>query len=263
MGQVDGKIALVTGGASGIGRACCETLAREGATVIVADVDDALGEALAGAIAAAGQRAEYRHLDVTSEEDWRSAIAWVMERHGRLDVLVNNAGIALCVPITEMSLADFRRQQAINVDGVFLGTKHAIPAMRASGGGSIVNMSSVAGITGNSVGLAAYSATKGAVRLFTKSSALECAKAGTNIRVNSVHPGIVVTPLWGKMFPGDPAFQPGANDIDPAARMNRQIPIGRSATPQDIANGVLYLASDASSYMTGSELVIDGGITAA
>lgn len=263
MGQVEGKVALVTGGASGIGRACCEVLVREGATVVVADIDDAAGEDLAAALGRSGGRAFYQRLDVTDEAAWRDAIDRTVETCGRLDVLVNNAGIALCVPITEMSLEDWRRQQAINVDGVFLGTKHAIPAMRRSGGGSIVNMSSVAGITGNSVGLSAYSATKGAVRLFTKSAALECARNGDRIRVNSVHPGIVVTPLWSKMFPDDPAFRPDANDIDPAKRMNRQIPIGRSATPEDIANGVLFLASDASAYMTGAELVIDGGVTAA
>ena len=263
MAQVSGKVALVTGGASGIGRACCEILAREEATVIVGDVDDALGGQLAARLEGAGGRAAYRHLDVTSEAAWRTGIAWLFETYARLDVLVNNAGIAIRAAITDMTIEDWRRQQAINVDGVFLGTKHSIPLMRASGGGSIINISSVAGITGNSVGLSAYSATKGAVRLFTKSTALECAKNGFNIRANSVHPGIVITPLWGKMFPDDPAFQPGANDIDPASRMNRQIPINRSATPEDIANGVLFLASDASSYMTGSELVIDGGITAA
>ena len=262
MGQVSGKVALVTGGASGIGRACCETLAREGASVVVSDVDDDEGEQLVRRIEQAGGRAGFRHLDVTDEESWRQALAWTADAFGRLDVLVNNAGIALCIPITEMSLADWRRQQAINVEGVFLGTKHAIPLMQRSGGGSIINISSIAGLTGSASGLSAYTATKGAVRLFTKSTALECARNGTGIRANSVHPGIVLTPLWGKMFPDDPAFRAGSNEMDPATRMNRNVPIGRSATPQDVANGVLFLASDASSYMTGSELVIDGGITA-
>ncbi|MFN4087770.1 MAG: SDR family NAD(P)-dependent oxidoreductase [Alphaproteobacteria bacterium] len=263
MGQVDGKVALVSGGASGIGQATCEILAREGAAVVVADVDDAGAAKVADGIAKAGGRAKAVHLDVTDEQQWVDAVGATLDAFGRLDVLVNNAGICVNCPITEMSLAEWRRQQAINVDGVFLGTKHAIPAMRRGGRGVIINISSVAGLVGSSAGLAAYTATKGAVRLFTKSTALECAANGDDIRCNSVHPGIIITPLWGKMFPDDPSFQMGSNDLDPAKRMKRNIPVGRSGSPQDIANGILFLSSDASSYMNGAELVIDGGVTAA
>jgi len=263
MGQVDGKVALVSGGASGIGRAACETLAREGAAVIVADVDDGMSAEVVAGIAKAGGRAKAVHLDVTEEAQWEAAVKATLDAFGRLDVLVNNAGICVNCPITDMTLAEWRRQQAVNVDGVFLGTKHAIPAMRQGGGGAIVNISSVAGLVGSSAGLAAYTATKGAVRLFTKSTALECAANGDAIRCNSVHPGIIITPLWGKMFPDDPSFQMGSNDLDPAKRMKRNIPVGRSGSAQDIANGILFLSSDASSYMNGSELVIDGGVTAA
>jgi NAD(P)-dependent dehydrogenase (short-subunit alcohol dehydrogenase family) len=171
MGRVEGKVALVTGGASGIGKACAERLAAEGATVVITDVQDEPGRATAEAIRAAGGKADYLSHDVTSEEAWVEVIAEVGKRHGRLDVLVNNAGIGLGGSILEFSLADFRRQTAVNLDGVFLGMKHAIPLMRQGGGGSIVNMSSVAGLKG-SPNLAAYCATKGGVRLMTKSLAL-------------------------------------------------------------------------------------------
>ncbi|MBX6746877.1 MAG: SDR family NAD(P)-dependent oxidoreductase, partial [Acetobacteraceae bacterium] len=188
MGQVQGKVAIVTGSASGIGAACAAVLAREGARVLLTDLDDARGEALADRIRAEGGEAQYLHQDVTDEARWPEVIAEAERRYGRLDIMVANAGIGIIVPIAEMSLADWRRQMAVNVDGVFLAVKHAIPAMRRAGGGSIILMSSVAGIRG-SAGLAGYSATKGAVRLFAKSVALECAR--DRIRVNSVHPGII------------------------------------------------------------------------
>ena len=247
MGRVSGKVALVTGGASGIGRACASVLAREGATVVVSDVQDALGRECVATIEAAGGRAVYLAHDVTSEDAWVGVIAEIKERFGRLDILVNNAGIGLSGPVTEMSLVDFRRQQAINVEGVFLGCKHGLPLMRASGGGSIVNISSVAGLTA-APNLAAYSATKGAVRLFTKSVAMECAALKDGVRVNSVHPGIIETPIWDSISMGLPG---GANRIDLDA-------VTAVATPL----GVLYLASDDSRYVTGTELVIDGGMTA-
>src|ERR1044072_2782267 len=189
IGQVQGKVALVTGGASGIGEAVCELLAHEGASVAVTDVDDLKGPEVVARIKKAGGEASFWHHDVTSEERWIEVVADVMKRDGRLDVLVSNAGIGIAVPtITEMSLADWRRQTAINLDGVFLSVKHCIPLMRRSGGGgSIVMMSSVAGLRGSPT-LAGYCATKGGVRLFAKSIAMECAGANDGIRVNSVHP---------------------------------------------------------------------------
>ena len=261
MGRVEGKVALITGGASGIGAACATTLAREGASVVITDVQDDKGRVLAESIARAGGKARYYHQDVTNEEAWVVIIADVEAAFGRLDILVNNAGIGVSSPsITTMSLEDFRRQQAVNVDGVFLGVKHGLAFMRRAGnGGSIINMSSVAGLKGSPT-LAAYSATKGAVRLFSKAVALECAAARDDVRVNSVHPGIIETPIWiGIMNPGDA----GANappDLDALSSM--AVPIGVKGLPDDIANGVLWLASEESRYVTGTELVIDGGFSA-
>jgi NAD(P)-dependent dehydrogenase (short-subunit alcohol dehydrogenase family) len=259
MGQVRGKVAYVTGGASGIGAACALTLAREGAKVVVSDLDDARGNAVASEIAAAGGTAAFLHQDVTDEADWPDAVAMAERRFGRLDILVANAGIAIFGPAIDMSLADFRRQNAVNVEGVFLSMKYAIPAMRRSGGGSIIVMSSIAGLRG-SAGLAAYSASKGAVRFLAKSLALECAAAGDGIRVNSVHPGIILTPLWSK------AATPAGGGLnaapDPVEIGRASVPLGVASDPQEIANGVLFLASDASRHMTGAELVIDGGMTA-
>jgi NAD(P)-dependent dehydrogenase (short-subunit alcohol dehydrogenase family) len=260
MGRVEGKVALVTGGASGIGAACAATLAREGAQVVITDVQDAKGEALAAAIGKAGGAAAYLHHDVTREDDWIQIVAEIERRHGRLDVLVNNAGIGIGSPsITTMSLADFKRQQAVNVEGVFLGIKHSLPLMRKAGhGGSIINMSSVAGLKGSSL-LAAYCATKGAVRLFTKAVALECGEAKDGVRVNSVHPGLIETPIWDTIAG---AREAGANaPIDLDAMSAMAVPLGVKGEPEDIANGVLWLASDESRYVTGAELVIDGGIS--
>ena len=257
--RVDGKVALVTGAASGIGRACAERLAAEGAAVVLTDVQD--GAAAVGAIQAAGGKAEFHSHDVTREDAWVEVIAAIKARHGRLDVLVNNAGIAVSSSVLEMSLADFQKQMAVNVDGVFLGCKHAIPLMREGGGGSIINMSSIAGLKGSAI-LAGYCATKGAVRLFTKSVAMECANAHDGIRVNSVHPGIIETPIWDSIMTG----QLGAN-IGPArsgaldTMAETAVPLGVKGLPADIANGVLWLASDESRYVTGAELVIDGGLT--
>jgi NAD(P)-dependent dehydrogenase (short-subunit alcohol dehydrogenase family) len=262
MGRVSGRIALVTGGASGIGRGCGEVLGREGATVVVSDVQDALGRECVAAIEGAGGKAVYLRQDVTSEDAWIGVIAEIKDRFGRLDILVNNAGIGLAGPVTEMSLADFRRQQAINVEGVFLGCKHGLPLMRAGGGGSIINISSVAGLTA-APNLAAYSATKGAVRLFTKSVAMECAALKDGVRVNSVHPGIIETPIWDSISSGLAGGLPaGANRIDLDAMTSVSTPLGVKGFPEDIALGVLYLASDDSRYVTGAELVIDGGMTA-
>lgn len=258
-GRVAGKVALVTGGASGLGQSCAMRLAGEGATVMVTDIQDALGEETASAIRELGGSAQYLHHDVTSEAEWQQVVTATVDAFGGLDVLVNNAGIAIGGSIVEMELEAWQRQQAINLDGVFLGVKHCIPAMRDSGGGSIINMSSVAGLKG-SANLSAYNATKGGVRLFTKGVALECAQSGWSIRVNSVHPGIIDTPIWSKI---NPEMQDdGSHKIDPEPLAELAVPSGILGMPNDIANGVLFLASDDSSYMTGTELVIDGGLSA-
>ena len=259
MKQLEGKVALVTGGGSGIGAACAMTFAREGARVAVTDVDLGSAQTVAAAIAAAGGQAIALQHDVVDEDRWIAVMAEIQAKFGNLTTMVANAGIGVRGSIFEMSLADWRRQQAINLDGVFLSVKHSVPAMRRAGGGSIIMMSSVAGLRG-SPGLAAYSATKGGVRLFAKSVAMECAMANDNIRCNSVHPGIIETPIWDKMdaLP-DRARSNAPIDINALAAVG--VPLGRVGLAQDVANGVLFLASDASSYMTGSELIIDGGMT--
>ncbi|HSV01918.1 MAG TPA: glucose 1-dehydrogenase [Phenylobacterium sp.] len=258
-GRVEGKVALVTGGASGIGRGCAERLAQEGAAVVISDLQDLKGEETAAAIVKAGGKARYLHHDVTDEAAWQGVIGDIRSQEGRLDILVNNAGIGLGGSIFEMSLADFKRQQAVNVDGVFLGVKHAIPLMRQGGGGSVVNMSSVAGLKGAPT-LAAYCATKGAVRLFTKAVAMECALAKDGVRVNSVHPGIIETPIWLTVAPqGGAAGSNAPPDLDAMSQV--AVPLGVKGYPLDIANGVLWLASEESRYVTGAELVIDGGLS--
>ena len=250
MALLDGKVGIITGAASGIGAATARTLAREGAKLVLTDLDDAAGQAVAEETGAV-----YLHHDVTDEAAWPAVIA-AAERFGRLDILVANAGIGIMGPAIDMSLADWRRQMAINVDGVFLTVKFGIPAMRRFGnGGSIIMLSSVAGLRG-SAGLAGYSATKGAVRLFAKSMALECAQAGDGIRVNSVHPGIIATPIWNKI-PGR-ANAP----LNPDQIAANSVPLGKPGQAAEIADGILYLASDLASHVTGSELVIDGGLTA-
>ncbi len=266
MGQVQDKVAFVSGGGSGIGRACCKALSRQGATVVVTDIDEAGGAAVVAAITGDGGRAMFVALDTTDEDGWAATVSRTTETYGRLDVLVNNAGILVVGAVTEFSLADWRRQTAVNLDGVFLGTKHAIPAMRAGGGGSIVNISSLAGLQG-SPGASGYCATKGGVRLFTKAVALECAATGDNIRVNSVHPGIIETAIWTKLNQTAGAFAWAAGDgrsnaIDPAERARQRVPSGELGTAEQVADGVVFLASDAARYITGSELVIDGGISA-
>lgn len=258
MKRVEGKVAIVTGGASGIGKGCAELLAAEGATVVVTDIDESLGKATVDAIVAQAGKAEFIPHDVTDEAAWQNVVSQVVERHGGLHILVNNAGIGIGGSILDMTLDDWQRQQAINLDGVFLGVKHTIPAMRDSGSGSIINMSSVAGLKG-AANLSAYNATKGGVRLFTKGVALECAQSRWPIRVNSVHPGVIDTPIWTKV---NPEMLDGDNAIDVEAMAELGVPTGKVGYPRDIANGVLFLASDDSSYITGTELVIDGGLSA-
>ena len=250
MGLLDGRVGIITGAASGIGAATARVMAREGARLVLTDLDDTAGSAVAEAIGVV-----YLHHDVSEEDGWPAVIA-AAERFGRLDIMVANAGIGIRSNLVDMSLQDWRRQMAINVDGVFLSVKYCIPAMRRVGhGGSIVMLSSVAGLRG-SAGLAGYSASKGAVRLFAKSMALECAVANDGIRVNSVHPGIIATPIWNKL----PVGQNGP--IDPHALAEAIVPLGKAGEASEVADGILFLASDMSSHMTGAELVIDGGITA-
>jgi NAD(P)-dependent dehydrogenase (short-subunit alcohol dehydrogenase family) len=261
MGRVEGKVALVSGAASGIGAACAERLASEGAAVAITDVQDDKGRTLADSIVKAGGKARYWRHDVADEEAWVQVLAEVKAAFGRFDILVNNAGIAVSAPsITQMPLSDWRRQQAVNVEGVFLGVKHGLALMREMGrGGSIVNISSIAGLRG-AASLAGYSASKGAVRLFSKSVALECAAAKDGVRVNSVHPGIIETPIWLEITNPGGAGGNAPPDLD--ALSAGFVPMGVKGVPIDIAEGVLWLASDESRYVTGAELVIDGGLTA-
>jgi NAD(P)-dependent dehydrogenase (short-subunit alcohol dehydrogenase family) len=270
MGRLNGRVAFVTGAASGIGRAAAIALAREGAHVMLTDIDAEGGRDTRTMIEIAGGSAQFRGQDVTEEPRWAELIERTLTLFGRLDILVNNAGIGIGVPITEMSLEQWNRQLAINMTGVFLGMKHGIPAMRQPKpegdyrGGSIINISSVAGLVG-SAGLTAYSATKGGVRLFSKAVAMECAAAGDGIRVNSVHPGIIDTAIWGKIDAGGiiSANIPAGSNINPVdAVAAAGTPLGFAGLPSDIADGIVFLASDESRYMTGSELVIDGGWTA-
>lgn len=265
--RLKGKSAIVTGAASGIGRATGVALAREGAAVMLTDIDDAGGHETLEMILKAGGRAAYLHQDVVDEEVWRTVVAETVRLHGHLDTLVNNAGIGSGQLVVEMSLEAWNRQLGINLTGVFLGVKHSVPAMRLHGkGGSIINISSVAGLEG-APGLAGYCATKGGVRLFSKAVAKEY--AADRIRCNSVHPGIIDTPIWGKIDEGGLTqtmdaigAPPGSNAVPVDAIALVNTPLQRAGQPEEIAAGILFLASDESSFITGSELVIDGGWTA-
>jgi 3(or 17)beta-hydroxysteroid dehydrogenase len=250
--RVEGKVALVTGGAQGLGRAIAELLGNEGARVVITDLQDALGAEVAAGIAGAS----FLHQDVALEEEWERVISEVVAEHGGLHVLVNNAGIALQKNVVDTTLEEWRQLQSINLDGVFLGVKYGIPAIAASGGGSIVNLSSMEGIIAHPE-MAAYNASKGGVRLLTKSAALYCGRERNGVRVNSVHPAFVWGPLLEEYLDAQP-------DRDEAlAALQDAHPIGYLGDPEDIAYGVLYLASDESKWTTGTELVLDGGWTAA
>jgi cyclopentanol dehydrogenase len=251
MGKLDGKVALISGGARGQGAAEAETFAREGAKVVFGDVRDDEGKKVEATIKTNGLEAVYVHLDVTSEADWKRAVETAVSRFGKLDILINNAAIVIPrVPIDERTVEEWDKVMAVNARGVFLGTKHAIPAMRRSGGGSIVNISSVAGIGQSLHQEPAYAASKGAVRIFTKVTASQHARDG--IRCNSVHPGPVDTEMFHAAFTDREAMQ----------RRLERVPLRRMGTVAEIVSAVLYLASDESSYMTGSEVVIDGGALA-
>lgn len=247
------KIALVTGAASGIGAACARAFVREGARVLVTDVGEAAGRALVSEL---GDAAEFRRLDVTRREDWDATLARLREHHGRLHVLVHNAGGGVVADIERCTLEQWRGVQALNVESVLMGTQAALPLLRASGEpGSIVVVSSVAGLIGEP-DLLAYGAAKAAVRQLSKSIALHCARRGYPIRCNSVHPSFTDTPMVRGL---------AALSKDPAQalqRLAKTAPLGRLATPEEVAGMVLYLASDESAFVTGAELVIDGGLTA-
>lgn len=249
MGRVQGKIAIVTGAASGMGKADAELLAAEGASVVVTDFNEEGGRAVAEAI---GGDAVFMRLDVSDEDNWKAVVDATVERFGGLDILVNNAGMISLGSVVDTTLEDWRRINSVNSDGVFLGCKHAIPAMAASGGGSIINMSSVAAIHGQSF-VAAYSASKGAVRALTKSIAMFCKEQKNNVRCNSVHPDGVKTPMVVKVATGkETATQ---EDIDKIGA------VGNMCEPQDVANLVLFLASEESRFITGTEMLIDNGST--
>lgn len=260
-GRVDGKCALITGAASGIGRATARLLAAEGARVAVTDLHEAAARAVVDEIRAAGGEALPLALDVTDEAAWTATIQTVTAAWGRLEILVANAGIPLGKPVTETSLADWRRVMAVNVDGVFLAVKHALPLMRQGGKGSIVILSSAAGLKGLA-NASAYCASKGAVRLFAKSVALECAAQRDGIRVNSVHPGGVETPIWQKSALWEPLLRRHGSEEAVWQALCSGVPLQRFAAADEIAQAVLYLASDEAAYVTGAELVIDGGYSA-
>ncbi len=245
--RLENKVALISGGARGMGAAEARMFAREGAKVVIGDVLDAEGRQVGAEINEAGGQCVFVRLDVTQESDWRQAVATAVSRFGKLDVLVNNAGIVLRTSLEQASNEDWDRVMAVNARGVFLGTKAAIPEMRNAGGGSIVNISSTSGIVGDNITHPVYNASKGAVRIFTKSTAIQHAKEG--IRANSVHPGAIDTPMAENRL----------TNPDLQREAEARCPLGRTAHPDEVAYGVLFLASDESSFMTGSELLIDGG----
>jgi len=254
MKRVQDKVALVTGGAMGIGAACAKMLASEGAAVSVTDIDVTRGSEIAEQINCAGGAAIFLEHDVGEEAAWRHAIEATVDRFNRLDIVVNNAGLGIGGDVEHATLDDWHRLMRVNLDGVFLGTKYGVQTLRRYGGGSIVNLSSIEGLVGDP-NLAAYNSSKGGVRLLTKSAALYCAKAGYKIRVNSVHPGYVWTPMVEN-------YLRAAGDVEAGRRrIDALHPVGHIGEPDDIAYGVLYLASDESKFMTGAELVIDGGLS--
>ena len=263
--HVRGKVALVTGAAKGIGAACAATLAGHGASVVVADIDAQAGRAVADAIIKEGGDAVFMALDVTDQAQWQTTVSAVVDHHGGLDVLVNNAGIAIVHTLLETSLEEWRRVHAVNLDSVFIGTRCAVEVMRPGGrsgrGGSIINLSSVGGLIG-AEGLSSYCSSKGGVRLFSKSVAVECGRAGYGIRVNSVHPGNTDTPMFRQEL--EDMHRKGAvASTEEALKfyMDMQV-LPEIGQPRDIAAMVLFLASDAARFITGAEFVIDGGLTA-
>ena len=248
MPRLEGKIAIVTGAARGMGEVEARLFAEEGATVVVCDVTDDTGQRVADDIVSTGGRAQFAHLNVTDEDNWQQVIADTVSRHGRLDILVNNAGISGYDEENNLGTTTWDRLLNINAKGVFLGMKHAIAVMEQADGGSIVNISSISGIVGQEFIHMGYNASKGAVRLMTKSAAVRWAEAG--IRVNSVHPGLM------------PPMAGGSANSETRNSMLANIPMKRVGNREEVAYAVLFLASDEASYITGAELVVDGGFTA-
>ena len=248
--RLENKVALISGGARGMGAEEARLFAREGAKVVIGDTLEAEGRQVEAEINESGGGCIFLRLDVTSEPAWQEAVAATVARFGRLDILVNNAGVSSRGILEDCTAQEWDRVMGVNAKGVFLGTKAVIPEMKKAGGGSIINISSASGIIGQGNIQPVYNASKGAVRIFTKSVAIQYAKEG--IRVNSVHPGPIDTAMAGARLE-DPELQ---------AQSVARIPLGRTAHPREVAYGVLYLASDESSFVTGSELIIDGGWTA-
>jgi 3(or 17)beta-hydroxysteroid dehydrogenase len=252
MKRLEGKIALVTGAASGLGAAAARRMHEEGAFVVITDRVVDRGQAVAEGL---GERAAFQPLDVTQEDAWIALLDAVVARHGRLDILVNNAGVGVVADIENTTLEQLRFVQAVNVEGTFLGCKHGVRVMKGKGGGSIINVSSVAGLIG-APNLAAYCASKGAVRLLTKSVAMHCARMGYGIRCNSIHPAFIDTPMVDAMV------EKAENPDQARKGLAKGIPLGRIGEPGDVAAAVAYLASDDAKFVTGAELVVDGGLTA-
>ena len=248
--RLEGKVALISGGARGMGEEEAKLFTREGAKVVLGDVLDETGQEVAAAIKASGREAIYRSLNVTNEADWESAVEAAESEWGRLDILVNNAGVTTYSKGDQDSLEDFDRCHEINSRGTYLGVRASIPAMRRAGGGSIVNISSISGLVGQRHVHAGYNASKGAVHIMSKSLAVQHAAAG--IRVNSVHPGPIKTDMTRESW----------TDPETKGRTERVVPLGRYGQPIDVANAVLFLASDEAAYITGTEIVVDGGYTA-
>ncbi|MFL2756351.1 MAG: SDR family NAD(P)-dependent oxidoreductase [Dehalococcoidia bacterium] len=249
MNRLLNKVALISGGAKGIGEYTARLFATEGASVIIGDKDVVSCKKTAKELSEQGYSCSALTLDVTKESDWIDAVSYVTSNYQKLDILVNNAGIYSTIPIEKTPLEDFNSVISVNLTGLFLGTKHAIPALRKSGGGSIVNMSSTAGLVGN-IGSGAYGASKGGVRSFTKYTAVQ--HAIENIRANSIHPGPIDTDMLADKL----------SNLESKAESESKVPMGRIGTIEEVAMAILFLASDESSYITGAELAIDGGLTA-
>jgi len=254
MGRLEGKVALLTGGASGLGKATGELMAKEGATVILSDIQEVTGLAAAKDITQSGGKCFFKIHDTTSEEEWEHICTEILDEHGHLDILLNGAGVgSSAIDIEDMEMSTWRHCLAVNLDGVFLGCKYGIRTMRRGNGGSIINISSILGFAGLATATN-YCASKGGVRLLSKAAALECAKKTPLVRVNSIHPGFIDTPMVAS------AIQRRGPEFRDYIESN--VPLSKLGEPNDIAEGVVYLASDGAKFVTGTELVIDGGFLA-